>query len=126
MKLQEAIARTDKLKPNSFSDEDKVRWLSELDGQIYNELVLTHCHPPDEQPQPFTGYTNADMDHELLVPFPYTNVYDYWLQSQIDLNNGELGKYNNTQAMFNAAFQTFSDYYTRTHMPKQRVMEFRM
>lgn len=66
------------------------------------------------------------MDHELLVPFPYTNVYDYWLQSQIDLNNGELGKYNNTQAMFNAAFQTFSDYYTRTHMPKQRVTEFRM
>ena len=32
----------------------------------------------------------------------------------------EIGKYNNTRSLFNTAYQTYTDYYNRTHLPKQR------
>ena len=31
----------------------------------------------------------------------------------------EIGKYNNSNSLFNSAYLTFADHYNRTHMPKQ-------
>ena len=43
MTAGEAIHRVDELEPNQFSDAQKLRWLSNHDGQIYEELVKTHA-----------------------------------------------------------------------------------
>jgi len=39
MKLTDAIAQVDRIKPNAFTDEDKARWLSELDGMVCTEVL---------------------------------------------------------------------------------------
>ena len=39
---QEIIERTDELCPNDYSEEQKLHWLSSLDGQIFHEVIQTH------------------------------------------------------------------------------------
>ena len=119
MTVGEAIALVDKLKPNRFAPEQKFQWLSDIDGMIVRELLETHEGNPLEGP--FTGYSaQHDEDAVLIVPAPYDGLYRWYLESQIDLGNMEIAKYNNTKAMFNQAYVTYTDHYNRTHMPKQR------
>jgi hypothetical protein len=124
MTIQAAIDRIDSLKPNKYTVSQKIAWLSELDGMIFRELIEHHVHP---EPITFEGYEDCTpMDKELLVPFPHTDVYQHYLAMQMDLANAELQKYQNDRLLFNSAYMTYSDYYTREHMPVQRVMQFRL
>ena len=44
MTINEAIEQLDKLKPNAYETAEKVRWLSELDGQITDELLESRIY----------------------------------------------------------------------------------
>ena len=116
MTLAEAIQRCDTLKPNSFTTPEKIEWLSRLDGRVKTEVIDTHEGFEDVE---FAGYTEDTplLETTLLVPSPYDELYLYWLQAQIDYNNGEINKYNNNISMFNSAYRDFTSYYNRTHMP---------
>ena len=128
MTIQEAIRLVDKLKPNQYDAQTKRSWLSKLDGMIWKELFLTHYGLTPEQVQAgFPGYDEADMDTELLVPYPYCeDVYNYYLQSMVDRENMEIAKYNQSAAMYNNAYKSFVDYYNRTHRPIPHRSEFRI
>lgn len=43
MKIQEALDRIDLMKPNAVSTGQKIMWLSELDGLIWEEVITTHA-----------------------------------------------------------------------------------
>ena len=120
MTVSEAIALVDRLKPNKFTPEDKVKWLSEIDGLIVRELVDTHENSP--LAGDFAGYVSIEESGgtELLAPYPYDILYRWYLESQIDLGNMEIAKYNNSKTLFNNAYLTYTDHYNRTHMPKRR------
>lgn len=125
MTVREAIALVDRLKPNKFSEADKVKWLSDIDGLIVRELVDSHENSPLQGE--FEGYADlaTSGDTELLAPYPYDILYRWYLESQIDLGNMEIAKYNNSKTLFNNAYLNFTDHYNRTHMPKRRVQGFR-
>lgn len=125
MTVREIIAQVDRLKPNKFSGTDKLKWLSDIDGLIVRELVDTHENSP--LTEEFEGYTDIvkDGDKELIAPYPYDILYRWYLESQIDLGNMEISKYNNSKTLFNNAYLTYTDHYNRTHMPKRRVQGFR-
>lgn len=119
MKVSDMIAHVDKLKPNRFSQDEKYRWLTDIDGMIVRELIETHENSPLKEE--FVGYIpGRDDDKDLIVPAPYDSLYRWYLESQIDLANMEIGKYNNAKNLFNQAYLTYTDHYNRTHMPKQR------
>ena len=42
MTIKECIDLVDNVKPNQYSIEDKVEWLSYLDGTIINDVLKTH------------------------------------------------------------------------------------
>jgi hypothetical protein len=117
MTITESIARINSLKPNSYSDIDKIRWLSELDGKIKSEVIDTH---EGSEGVVFNGYDENTIANatNLLVPSPYDNLYVLWLESKIDYYNGEYARYNNSSTAFNVAYLEFAKYYNRTHMPK--------
>ena len=122
MKIIEAINRIDSLVPNSFSTQDKIAWLSTLDGVIKNSIIDTH---EGGEKVVYEGYNeDTDTDTEMLVPAPFDTVYIYWLQSQIDYWNQELGKYNNSITMYNTAYSAFEQYYNRTHAPLKHRFKF--
>lgn len=115
MTLLGAISHIDMIKPNSYSQQDKLRWLSTLDGIVKREIIDTHTGGEEVS---FSEYTDATpLTQDLLVPHPYDDVYIRWLEAQIDYANGEYGKYNNSITMYNVAYSNYEKYYNRTHMP---------
>lgn len=115
MTIEQAISLVDKLKPNQYLPVLKIKWLSKLDGQIFKEVFATH---EDNNIIAFDGYTEDDKEKELLVPYPFDeDIYNYFLQAQIDKENGETAKYNQSITLYNNAFLAFQNYWNRTHMP---------
>ena len=121
MKVIEAIQKVDALKPNNYSQEDKIKWLSTLDGIIKTEIIDTHEGGSEVI---FNGYDMNSLETELLVPAPYDEIYIKWLEAQINYNIGEIGKYNNSMTMYNTALSTFERYYNRKHMPKGHKFKY--
>lgn len=122
MTIMEAINRIDTLKPNSYSQVEKIRALSALDGIIKSKIIDTH---EGAEAVVFDGYTEeTNLTTNLLVPAPYDEIYLFWLESKIDYWNGETGKYNNSIDMYNTAYSEFERYYNRTHMPKGNKFKF--
>ena len=122
MTIMDALHRIDTIKPNSYNQTEKVKWLSALDGTIKAEIIDTHEGAEDVV---FNGYTeDTDLLTALLVPAPYDELYIFWLESKIDYWNGEIGKYNNSISMFNEAYSSYAKYYNRTHMPKGKKFRF--
>lgn len=122
MTILEAINRVDTTKPNSYTQTEKVDWLSTLDGIIKKEIIDTH---EGGENIVFEGYTpDTSLDTVLLVPAPYDDIYIRWLECRIDYANGEYGKYNNSAIAYNTAFETYSLYYNRNNMPKHTAKRF--
>lgn len=125
MTIQEALDTTDELKPNMMSPRLKMKFLTEIEQLIHGEIVLRHEHTEAQHARPV--YTeDTDPQTELLVPDPYSDVYTKYLLTQIDRQNQEDGRYNVDRAQFENAYETMSDWWTRTHMPLQSVREFRL
>jgi hypothetical protein len=115
MTISEALHRADEVKPNTYADLDKIRWLSTLDGFIKTKIIDTH---EGGESVTFKEYdVNTSLDTELLVPAPYDHIYIHWLEAMIDYANDEYDRYANTMEMYNSAWNTFEKYYNRTHMP---------
>ena len=117
MTIQEAITKTAAIKPHKYDRETLVGWLSDLDGLIYNEIVKWHEGGGDIPHGPYND--PADADTTLLVPEPYADVYIKYLAVQIDFNNAETARYQNSMIMFNTALSAFADWYNRNNLPKQ-------
>ena len=110
MKAMEIIDRLDGLEPNQYSPEQKLRWLSILDGKIYEEVL----RPRETEPKGFTEYVNGN--EELLVPFPYgDDVYLNYLQAMVALENAETQRYNKRLQFFNNAYAEYQNWYNRNH-----------
>lgn len=122
MTIMDALYRIDELKPNSYSQSEKIKWLSSLDGVIKSEIIDTH---DGGEGITFSGYgEDAALTTVLLVPAPYDDIYLKWLEAQIDYNNGEYGKYNNSLVAYNDAYDLYQKHYNRTHMPKGKKFKF--
>lgn len=122
MQLIEAINKIDALKPNTYSTDEKIWWLSELDGTIKKEIIDTH---EGGESVVFNGYdSTTPEDTELLVPAPHTSIYLYWLEAKMDYRNGEYGKYNNSMIAYNSAYSTYERAYNRSHMPLTKSFKY--
>lgn len=118
MKIYEALNRIKGLKPSQYTDEQLVTWLSELDGQVWRDLL---CHYETEHAPALPYNEKGDMNRELLIPFPHDALYVSWLGAQIDYHNAETDRYTNGMMMYNAQLQAFYNDYTRSHTAPVRV-----
>lgn len=115
MTIIEAISYVNEIKPNSYSQSEKIKWLSQVDGTVKKEIIDTH---EGAEAVEFIGYDeNTPLDKVLLIPHPYDEAYIRFIEAQIDYANGEIGRYNNSMAMYNTAYASFERFYNRTHMP---------
>ena len=125
MTLQEAIDLADEMKPNMMRGRLKIKYISEIEQLIHDEIVMKHEHAEALEPKP--EYTeDTDPLTVLIVPDPYSMLYVYWLMSKIDIQNQEDMRYNIDRAHFENAYNTMSDWWTRNRMPISTVREFRL
>ena len=121
MTISEAIARHDSLKPNGYSQSEKIGWLSIVDGMIKNNIIDTH---EGGEGITFNGYNDdTPLDTELIVKAPYDELYISWLSSKVDFFNGEIAKYNNNIIRYNDTLTAYTNHYNRTHMPKGKKIK---
>ena len=115
MTINEAIDALDAQKSNTFSRQEKIGWLSRLDGLIQRELVDTHQGGNAQ----FTGYTaETDPQTVLLVPAPWDEIYLHYMQAQMDYLSGDLTRYANAAALYNNCFAAYRNHVNRTCSPK--------
>ena len=120
MKAMDIIERVDLLEPNDYSPEQKLHWLSTLDGKIFREILETHEGAETDTLPAYVG-----GGEELIIGAPYgEDVYYYYLQAMIAAENSETQRYNKRMTLFNAAYQAWTDYYSRTHRPKRALSHF--
>ena len=123
MTIAKAISKVDALKPNTYTTEEKIDWLSTLDARVKSQIIDAHeCNEPIF----FYGYDSlSNQETKLLVPAPYDDIYLRWLEAHIDYANGEYGKYNNSITAYNDAYEIYQRYYNRTYMPISKGTKFK-
>ena len=124
MTIKECIDLVDNVKPNQYGIEDKVEWLSYLDGTIINDVLKTH-EGYDGRYDDYTGYSPDKLYTSLVVHGPYDRLYTAYLKMKIDEENGETARYNNSASLFNAYLLDYKKYYNKTHMPLHNLRDRR-
>ena len=105
MTVQEALEITDEMKPNMMSTTLKLRYLTEIEDLIWDEIISKHEDPPEDiEEKPTYDDLETDGDTELIIEDPYSMVYVYWLMSKIDIQNQEDARYNIDRAHFENAY----------------------
>lgn len=115
MTISKAIQYVDTNKPNAFSNEDKVNWLSELDAEIAGNIM----HMSNADLQNFQYDAEDDMDSELLITFPHDKIYPQFLMAKIDEMNGEYNRFSNSSVLYNASYNDFVRWFLETWDPVQ-------
>lgn len=115
MTLRELFTTVDQLRPNAFTDAEKIRMVNTVEGRIYKDILSKY---EGEEPI-FTPFEEGQEERELAVPVPYTDVYVFYLTSMMDFYNGDSGRYNDSMVLYNQAWNDFQAYYLQTHTPKQ-------
>lgn len=125
MTVKEAIVQADGLRPNQYSQEDKLRWLSEVEYSILNDIIYQYLIPmPDWNKvnpfKPFKPFTEEDFDKELTAPFPFSRIYPAYIKMKIDEENQETQRYNVSAQMYNAYFTDYAKHINekRIHLGK--------
>lgn len=122
MKPSEVIEKADRNRPNMMAEQDKYFALNEIEGRVYNEILMKHEHSadlekPHYEPADENDQEETEEEPDMLVPDEYAKLYVYWLYCAIDELNQEIEKYNADRALFEDAWGNFGDYWTREHMP---------
>lgn len=113
MTIAQTLARFDTVYPNAFSYEDKLKWLSDLDGLIFCDVISRYDGQEGGVFAPYTIRTEKTVP--LLVPFPHDDLYIRYLAAQCDLASGDTDRYQNSSTVFNTAYNDFVNHYNRTH-----------
>ena len=87
-------------KGHGIPENTLARWLSDVDGRIAREILLTE--PPEEY-----SYTNSPNTELLVTESPYRRMYFLYLSAMIDYVNKQFNTYANEIGEYN---YTFSDY----------------
>lgn len=94
-----------------FSEEILIGWLQEAEATVIDRVLSR-----------YVGFNAADYDisamgtdTKLIVPKPYSRLYEYYLKAQIDYARDELQLYHNDLAQYEAELGDFWKFYNRTH-----------
>lgn len=109
MKIREAISQVRELSGNAVADSMLVRWLSELDGRLMLDFYKGDGWASYALPQ--------DEEHELLVPFPWDQLYVHYLEAMVYYSNGEFERYRNSYEMYNKKELDYRQWYARNQLP---------
>lgn len=104
--MNSVIEYVDGVKPNAYTDEDKYRWINQLEGMLSTEVF--------QDAQPLCCDIPGDADCPLRVGHPYEEIYSLYVMAMIDFHNREYGSYNNTMLMFRERLEQLKIHRVRT------------
>lgn len=115
MKLRELLAHVDQIRPNAYTDKEKIDMVNTIEGRIYEGIYKTK----EGLDLTFVPFEEGGEERELSVQIPFTDLYVYYLASQIDFYNGDVDRYNDSIVLFHNAWDEFAAWHIANHKPKQ-------
>lgn len=115
MTMNEVIEYVDRVKPNAYSEDEKYKWIAQVEGLVSREVIGeegTALQLPE------------DADKPLQVGAPYDGIYALYVMAQIDFHNREYNDYNNTALMFGELLDKYKAWYIRNNNPS-KALNFR-
>lgn len=109
MTADSIISRVDEIKPNSFTQEQKLDFISELDSHLFDDIIKPYNPDATE----FVPYTSVSQD--VIASDRYKDMYVFYIEAKIDFNNKENTDFNNDMVMYNNAYMEFNKAYIRNH-----------
>lgn len=120
MTTLEVIERVERDRPSESTRTEMLRWLWQLDGKWYEQMIATHEGGENvSMPEKYVD----DAETELLIKPPHDEIYIHYLYSKIDYRLGEVDRYNNEIMQFNAEWLDARKAYHRAHKPKRTVID---
>ena len=107
MKARQAVSNADSLRPNSISDDIKAGWLHEIDTKAAQFIGIED--PENKWPD----------DYDLVIPEPYSEVYELYLCCRIDNAQMETAVYEDDRGVYQAAWQEWTAWWRRHNRPKK-------
>ncbi|HNW87266.1 MAG TPA: hypothetical protein PLP25_02960 [Candidatus Limiplasma sp.] len=112
MIIRELLTRFQAAKPNAYSQETLVSWISDLDGQISQSVHQGRAGMPTLS----KAYSvDTDLNTVLLVPFPFEQIYLFWLSAMVDNQNEEYDRYANEMQLFNSYKNSYAASVAQSH-----------
>lgn len=119
----EVIMEANDLSPNQYDNDLKLKWLRDLDGKIFQEII--EIHEDEEAVERFEEADYDSTDVELLITMPYArDVYVAFLRSKIAEADAEADRYNLYATVFNSEYGQWAAWYNRT-VPLKRYTGWR-
>lgn len=104
--MNQVIEYVDRVKLNTYNDEDKYRWMRTLEGMVISTILGGEPSVPE------------DGDEELIVPSPFDEVYSLYVMAMIDFHNREYDEYNNAVLLYTERLEAFKAWYIQNNRPK--------
>lgn len=114
MTVATLLTKIDDEKPNSFEEDRKIAFITEIEAEVAEQLRVFA-----------PVYSADDKDKKLLAPPPYDKLYVSYVKAMIDLANEELGSYANNAAQHTQDFRDFADWVVRTGIASQTAAHTR-
>lgn len=115
MKVRDILTTIDQIRPNAYTDEEKIDMLNTIEGRVYTDIFQKAEGFEGE----FIPFEEGQEERELAVPVPFTELYTFFLMSRIDFLNGDSGRYNDTMVLLQNAWDEYAAYYRENNKPKQ-------
>lgn len=106
MTIQEIISSVDGVKPNAYDDEEKLRWINELERRIETNVY--------DKTDGFTVHESTDED--TLLGAAWDDLYKAYLTARIASANGEYSEYANLINDYNEMAGEFQRWYCRHYV----------
>ncbi len=102
--LYDYIAKCDRVYPNMIDASEKESWLCRLEEKLRLELSCCYAAEPSS----------------LAAVYPYDTVYTDYLKMLCAEASGDISRYNNYLAAYNASLNELYAYYARCFTPRER------
>ncbi len=111
MTLGECIRRADALRPNACTEQEKARWVLELEGELERDFFARYelRQAPEKDP---------DRASTLLASGPFEALYVFRVLARLELADQAWDSYNAYNALANQMLSEFKKAWHRTHTPK--------
>ncbi|MBE6935629.1 MAG: hypothetical protein E7458_03915 [Ruminococcaceae bacterium] len=111
MTVSDLLAYIEEVEDHTFSDEVMCRWAAECEAGVWCGVML-------QRPEDFAGYHwPEDAGRTLLLPPPYSGLYEAYLLAKIALCHHESAQYENAMALYNRLYSQTVIWYAATYDP---------
>lgn len=108
-------------RPNSVEDDLKMEMLRKCEANLLDSVILLYEPQEGERTkEEWDEYLeNFNYDTELILKEPFDDLYIFYLDQRISMNQNDTKRYNVASRLYDNLLLAFKQKYNREHIPKQ-------